>query len=172
MEQNLFLQKIQDVAHSEGYDQDEILPLFKNLSSADFICGEPEESNKTAIPKAVWQRVCSFYLAASHSPYRPRAVQVSLRKHAVFIKSAINRRIARSGIVSEPIDGGRRFAYYLNETLRINALANAVVEVMGSNERKLLLIDVELHDHHQHKLYALCSPSDVVGDTSRPWYGH
>merc|ERR1719193_126527 len=63
----------------------------------------------------------------------------------------------------------QRLYQYLNWTMRINEMAGTEVIFKGRIGRRVLVIDVELHDLSASRLYALCTPNDVVSDHIEKW---
>lgn len=165
---NNFLLTVHDIAESEGLNPRHIVSLFEHYCSSDFICGVPSDSvkNRRQIPDTVWQRVCDHYNASIQSPYRRRKHDIQLaefmEKSSVFIASEVTSRLIHSQVILEkmPSPMTRRLYQYLNWTMRMNKFAQTAAVMEGQNGRRLLLIDVELHDQRGEELYALCSPND------------
>ena len=51
----------------------------------------------------------------------------------------------------------------------MSKVAQTITIMEGRNKRKVLLIDIELHDQRGQRLYALCTPNDVTSPNAQPW---
>lgn len=173
---NDFLQTVARIAWSVGENPNHIVPMFKSLSSAHFLCGPPislTDQQMRAIPQSVWQRVCTHYHAAAQGPYFRHCTDnksVSFKQRSdVFISSKTTEQFVRSSFLMEQFDSARRLYQYLNWTLRISKVAQTVAMFQGRNGGRLLVINVELHDRSGNELYALCPPNDVTTHRAQNW---
>jgi len=173
---NSFLQTVSRIAHSEGHDPQYIIPMFRNLSSAHFLCGPPTSLNNDlmqSMPWGIWQKVCAHFSAAAQFPYYRQSVNnksVGFKeKSDVFISSKTTEQFVRSGFLMEQFDSARRLYQYLNWTLRISKVAQTVALLEGRNGGRMLVINVELHDRNGNALYALCPPNDVTTHRAQNW---
>ena len=165
-----FLQTIHNIALTQHYDPNQILSLFTNYSSADFSRGSPPKLPSDSIPLTIWQSVCTHYNLSTYAPYTRRVVTPST-KSGVFISGKVTDRLVHSHLISEQFCSAQRLYQYLNWTLKMNTIAGTVVLMEGQNPMhsentmysvKVLLFDVELHDHRGQPLYALCVTNDAV----------
>jgi hypothetical protein len=173
---NSFLQTVSRIAHSEEHDPQYIIPMFRNLSSAHFLCGPPTSLNHElmqSMPWGIWQKVCAHFSAAAQFPYYRQSVNnksVGFKeKSDVFISSKTTEQFVRSRFLMEQFDSARRLYQYLNWTLRISKVAQTVALLEGRNGGRMLVINVELHDRNGNVLYALCPPNDVTTHRAQNW---
>jgi len=172
---NTFLQTIAQIAQSEGENPHRIIPMFRSLSSAHFLCGPPTLSNEQlqTMPWGIWQKVCGQFSAAMQSPYYRLGVDnksVAFKeKSDVFIASKTTEQFVQSGFLLEQFDSPRRLYQYLNWTLRISKVAQTVALLEGRGGGRLLVINVELHDRNGNELFALCPPNDVTTHRAQNW---
>jgi hypothetical protein len=90
-------------------------------------------------------------------------------KSMVFIANQVTQRLIETHLILEHFPTAQRLYQYLHWTMRMSKVAHAMAQFEGRNGGKVLLIDVELHDHRQQRLYALCTPNDVVTQQTQPW---
>merc|ERR1719474_1889769 len=171
--QSSFLSTVWNIAMDEGVACD-ITPLFRHMSPADFLIGQPSANRKHGIPDRVWQRVCAYFHASKWGPYRRREdvpQQTLFKEHStVFVSSKLTKSLIAKRVYLEPIPTTKRLYQYLNWTIRINKVAQTMAEMEGRNGRKFLLINVELHSQHGKVLYALCAPNDAKKAAVKPWF--
>ena len=169
---NNFLQTVRRIAECDGQDPNQIVPLFRHYTSAQFVYGPPTDWNHQ-IPEGIWQRVCDHFNAHNQAPYhRLNIVNVPTmfkEKSMVFINGKVTARLIRSQLIREDILTARRLYQYLNWTMRISKVAQTMTMMEGRNGGKVLLFDVELHDERGEGLYALCVPNDVMSPNAQQW---
>jgi len=90
-------------------------------------------------------------------------------KSDVYIGSKVTQRLVHNQFILEQPESARRLYQYLNWTLRMSKSADSGVTLRGRNGSKVLVFDVELHDFHNHSLFALCIPNDVVTNHTQIW---
>ena len=133
------MQTVSDIAFDEGFGPTDIKQLFHNLSSHDFVCGEPTLKNKEQIPVRVWQRVCRFYHAQSWCPYVPREYKVSptvfKESSMVFVSNKLTKALIQKRVILEAIPTTRRLYQYINWTMRINKVAQTMAVFQGRSGR-------------------------------------
>ena len=172
LERNHFLSTVSTITQNEGYDTNQIVPLFQPYTSVDFSGVRPVPRPVT-IPTTVWQRVCTHYNVSMNRPYHqtpitPKPV-IHGEKSTVFISSKITERLVQNQVIHQRFPTAERLFQYLNCTVRMNKMAQTMMVMKGQNGRNILLIDVELHDQRGLGLYALCSPNDVVSQKAQEW---
>ena len=130
------------------------------------------------IPERVWRGVCQHYNARNRGPYRrvnahsDSKLSSSMKfkeKPTVFMNHKVTARLVRSQIILEKIPTAQRLFQYLNWTMRINKMATTTTVLEGRDGAKVLLFDVELHGPRGQRLYALCTPNDVISPNAQPW---
>ena len=170
---NKFLQTVRFITECEGYDPNEIVPLFRHYTSAQFVYASPALREWNQIPKTIWQRVCNHFNAYHQAPYHHLNIvsepTMFKEKSMVFINGKVTARLIRSQLIREDILTARRLYQYLNWTMRISKVAQTMTMMEGRNGGKVLLFDVELHDERGEGLYALCVPNDVMSPNAQQW---
>merc|ERR1719295_1185041 len=175
---NAFLQTVKLYSVSEGYNPLNVLPHFKSFTSANFAYGDRTDciSKTPLIPDTVWQRVCDHFDLSLHRPFRglytDRRPLVFKSRSDVFISSKITDRLikrSQSPLILEQFQSPQRLYQYLNWTFRMNKVVHSMRKLEGRNGGKVLVFNVELHDHRGHGLYALCVPNDVASYKFQPW---
>jgi len=172
IEQNAFHQVVARIALDEGYDPQHTVSLLKSYSSAEFLCGAPPIWDGY-IPESVWQRVCCYFNAQTHCPYRKVILAENKTfykaKSTVFIGNKFTEKCIRDRVIAEHIPTAQRLYQYLNWTVRINKVEQSNLLLEGRNGSKIMIINTELHDHRGQSLYALCVPNDAVGGKTQKW---
>ena len=80
----------------------------------------------------------------------------------VFIANQVTQQLIESQFIMEQFPTAQRLYQYLHWTMRMSKVAHTVSKFVGQNGGEVLVIDVELHDQSGQRLYALCTPNDVV----------
>ena len=181
---NQFLLNIFRIAQEEGYNPHEIVPLFKSYSSIDFIYGPQSvqkrmDNNDSSIPQRIWNRVGDHYNVFLQRPFRVQSNESMYNepvyfkeKSDVFIGSKVTEYLVQRHLILEHFPTARRLYQYLHWTMRISKVAQTMTILEGHNgcnTSKVMLFDIELHDHRGQRLYALCTPNDVVMAKVQPW---
>jgi len=177
-----FRRTVECIATSEGFDPGYTAALFGRLSSSDFVCGEPTVRNRQQIPDRVWQRVCEHYDASNQRPYRQqmgdnrlnvggksatknRQMQIKTKSipKPVFISNKVTAKLVQSKVIVERTPGSdkRRLFQFMNWMFLMNNAAQTEVVMIGRDGRRLLLVNMELHDQRGQPFYALCTTNDI-----------
>ena len=170
---NRFSSTIHNIARNAGYDPVEIVSLFEPYSSTDFVFGAPTTFKDPQIPQRIWTAVCAQYNMSLQRPYS-RCLQIEQpmafkQKSDVFITNKITVKLLSNQLIWEQFPSIQRLYQYLNWTMRMNKMARTDMMMEGQDGRRVLLIDVELHDQRGQGLYALCTPNDMVTHKSQQW---
>ena len=144
-----------------------ILPLFSLFSSADFCCGPPRKPR--AVPTDIWRTVCNEYALKRYTPFIPSNLKIAAEECTVFIPKKLTAQWMEMNLFLEQFQTSQRLYQYLMCTVRMNQIAETVVLMNGRNGRRVLLIDIELHDRRRQKLYALCTPNDKTASNVQKW---
>ena len=169
---NRFLRTIHDLIDNTGDDPAQIVPFFKPYSSSDFIFGAPVPTNPN-IPQRIWTAVCAQYNMFLQRPYT-RYLQIEQpmtfkQRSDVFITNKVTVQLVQNKYIREHFPSAQRLYQYLNWTMRMNKMARTDMMMEGQDGRRVLLIDIELHDQRGQELYALCTPNDMVTPESQQW---
>ena len=163
---NKFMKTVYHIAQSEGYEPTQIASLFANMSSIDFIYGANSQNIPMGIPQSVWQRVSSCYNLFPKAPFHQQPMRENpvyfKEKSMVFIANQVTQQLIESQFILEQFPTAQRLYQYLHWTMRMSKVAHTVSKFVGQNGGEVLVIDVELHDQSGQRLYALCTPNDVV----------
>ena len=175
MEHLEFQDTVHQICSSNGFDSNKILSRLKRYSPNDFLCGPEYLRKPDQIPTKIWSKLCEHFHAAVYRPYHRQMsnpitnIVHHKQKPEIFIPNKVTERIIRSKLISENISTARRLYQYLNWTMRISKMAQTNVVMEGRSGRRLLLINVELHDQRGQELYAICIPNDMVTPDAPSW---
>jgi len=94
----------------------------------------------------------------------------------VFITHKLTSRLIDDDQILEPIPCPRRLYQYLNWTIKINKMAGTDLVLESGKGRRVMVIDVELHNPRRQRLYALSVANNnfvrrtkVLSFRSEPW---
>ena len=158
----------------EGSHVNHIIQQLKRHSADDFICGEYLQKPHQ-IPDIIWSKLCEHFHARVYRPFQRQNIDPDTiivhhkQKQDIFIPNNLTGHIIGAKLIAEEIPSARRLYQYLNWKMRISKMAQTTAYMKGQGGRRLLLINVELHDQRGHELYALCTPNDMVLPKSPSW---
>jgi len=171
---NMMHQNVAMIARNHGHDPLTVVPLFKDLSSADFCLGPPDwDDTMKQIPGAVWKEVAEHYDLSRQSPFECLNAEchpaVFKEKSPVFVARKYTERLVAEQLMVEGFSTAQRLYQYLNWTMRINKVSRTMNLLEGRSGERVLLINTELHDRRRRELYALCIPNDVISPKAQKW---